>query len=446
MIKTDTLEIFSKVKYILNGYILTLILVAVFFILLYPNIKTFPYSDDWSYVYYLANNIFDWKYILAQHNDHRIPLQKMIHLILLNFSGGDFRILVALNVICISLISIIWISIYRCFYKSSYLELSFPIILLSFGFNTVNWGFNFQFISSVFFLSLVILCWFNYLKYKNFSIIWSYLSLIFLSLCGGNGLIISTCIGSYFIFSLNFHRSIFKIIKFNFFDRLFLFIWLVLIIVLWFNFEGSSATQKSSDDIFIYFNFFIHIVSSYFGVFLSSYPKLVITLAVLILSINLISIIFIYLNTKMIYDRLKIEMLLIVLFATILLLLAITISRAAIQPWFSGLELHYGFLSIPILFIFIIIIRSVIKEVYLLSLLLLFLITYTHNFVWRMNNQLIESKKIVKCHNDILSNKDSFLVAKECIKEFYWMEGLEYEIKLGEGIRILRQMPYFKNQ
>ena len=105
-------------KFITDGNTGVMTAVILFFVLQYPLVKPFPYSDDWIYIPRLITHVtsaFSW--FFALHNDHRIPLQKIMQLGLLKLSGGDFRILIAFNVITVAATSICWIMFSRIIKK-----------------------------------------------------------------------------------------------------------------------------------------------------------------------------------------------------------------------------------------------------------------------------------------------------------------------------------------
>src|SRR5258708_2618059 len=55
--------------------------------------RNLPWREDWDMVPALTGqqpNLLEW--LWAQNNEHRLPLQKVLYLVLLRISGGDFRI------------------------------------------------------------------------------------------------------------------------------------------------------------------------------------------------------------------------------------------------------------------------------------------------------------------------------------------------------------------
>lgn len=71
---------------------------GVFFLLMFPLLKPYPFSDDWSYLEALSGGgALSLKWLFGLHNDHRIPIQKLLHYLLLKLTGGDFRALMLLK-------------------------------------------------------------------------------------------------------------------------------------------------------------------------------------------------------------------------------------------------------------------------------------------------------------------------------------------------------------
>lgn len=436
-------------KLISSGYFATLILTLIFFVFLYPFTKSFPYSDDWSYIYYLTNDSIDLTWIFSQHNDHRIPLQKILHLILLKVSGGDFRILIAFNVLTIAITSIFWIMLSRILLKkSSPSEWIVPLLLLSFGFNNVNWGFSFQFISSLFFLSLTNLLWVKFILVKeNKFIIMTFVSLILMALCGGNGLITSSIIGFGFSVALLYQ------VRFKLSWSLLLSIsaWAFSVVTIWINYHSSSATDKVSSDILPYIHFGLEMIKSYFGIFSArnSIISYIIGMSLLLIAVR--GSFHLFVVNKLVKDiekQLLMLPLLLSLLQTIIMVVAISKSRAGIQPWFSGLELHYGYLVTPIPIIAWIILlmlpRTSYRSFTIIILCLTMAIAYLKNYTWRIGAAYNEYRKGIVVINDIISTKATSDVSKLHIREFYWIEGIEAESSISNGLILLRKTPFWK--
>lgn len=433
---------------VINGRNLAILLLVIFFLLLYPNLKTFPYSDDWSYLSYLSNNdLFNIDYLFSQHNDHRIPLQKILHLMLLKFSGGDFRVLIGLNAFTVFFISLIWISIYKFFNDNCVIETIFPLVAFSYGFNSVNWGFSFQFVSSVFFASLCLLLWLHYLDSKKKVLVSVFISLIALSLSGGNGLILSTILGCYFCIFIFFRdRGVY-------FEKLFLYLkikfiillWFVSILFIWFTLKKSSATMQTSSDLLVYFDFFVHSISAYFGLLLSFYTKSLICLGIVVVVLSCAIFLLLYIRNSNFLLKNRIESIFVFLTSNIVLLLGITISRASFQNWSSGLELHYGFLSIPIIFCFVTLF-SLLRTKKLLYLVLIFsLYSYSFNYSWRMRMQHETNLVLTQCYNLIISKSEpNISLSKKCIGEFNWKSSPDDILDISKKIDKLRLLPFYK--
>mgnify|MGYP000994343395 FL=1 len=255
------------VKYLTDGRTGVLIAALLFFSLLYPLTKPFPYSDDWSYIGFLVNPwSFDTSWLFSLHNDHRIPLQKFFHLVLLNLTGGDFRILIAANVMVIAATSICWVMLSRLILnEQSWSEWLVPGVLLGFGFNTVAWGFSFQFLSGLFFLALANLLWVkSVLTGRDKLGDGAYLALAFCALCGGNGLITSTILGFGFLCAIIFSRGLRSS---SLAARFCLLVWGITVLAIWLGWTSSAATEVQANDQEQYVYFAFGMLKSWLGIF-----------------------------------------------------------------------------------------------------------------------------------------------------------------------------------
>jgi hypothetical protein len=90
------------------------------------------------------------KYLFKLHNDHRIPLQKLIHALMLWATGYDFRSLIALNAVAAGIASVASILAAKNFRGySSWGDLTIPFLIIGFGASWTFIGFNFQFLSGI---------------------------------------------------------------------------------------------------------------------------------------------------------------------------------------------------------------------------------------------------------------------------------------------------------
>lgn len=157
-------------------------------------LQIYPFADEWLMVDPQCQQgpcaLISW--ILEQHADHRIPLQKAIQYALLIVTGYDFRATIVVNMIVASAISILLLLSARNYRgNQSPLDILIPICIFSPMSGYTMWGFHLQFLSSVFFLSIAVFALLRpVLSGRN--IVSAILALLASSLCGLNGLILAT--------------------------------------------------------------------------------------------------------------------------------------------------------------------------------------------------------------------------------------------------------------
>lgn len=111
----------------------------------------FPWSDEWGLVPpAIGVRPLSWTWLWQQHVDHRLPVQKLLQVLLLRASVLDFRVLVFANAALAFLAARFLLASIRSYRgRSEAGDLLVPLILLNPGFTPFVWGFQFQFLSSV---------------------------------------------------------------------------------------------------------------------------------------------------------------------------------------------------------------------------------------------------------------------------------------------------------
>jgi len=160
--------------------------------LFWGGLSIFPYSDEWHFVDVLPNNdawsFIKWMFTL--HGEHLIPLQKILQKSLLAWSGYDFRITVLANMLMVSAACLLILySLFRIRGSHSWFDFIIPILIFSPVAGFSNWGFHFQFSSSVFFFSLALSMLASGVHNRCTLAVFAS---VFLALCGLNGLVLST--------------------------------------------------------------------------------------------------------------------------------------------------------------------------------------------------------------------------------------------------------------
>jgi hypothetical protein len=111
-----------------------------------------PLSEDWHMVPALVRqqpNLLEW--LWAQNNEHRLPLQKAVYLILLKIGGGDFRIGALANALLLAGVCLAMVLTARRLRggRSQLADAFFPLTLLHIGhLENLIWGWAIQFVIS----------------------------------------------------------------------------------------------------------------------------------------------------------------------------------------------------------------------------------------------------------------------------------------------------------
>jgi hypothetical protein len=156
--------------------------------------RNIPLAEDWHLVAPLTGNEPDiLKWLFAQNNEHRIPLPKLVLWGLLKITHGDFRSGMILTIVCMALVAALLIKV---FYKlrgnrNSYADAFFPILLLHLGnWENFYWSWEFTFVLATILLCILITVIVRYKKLMSINdAIIAGICMIFLPLCGANGLL-----------------------------------------------------------------------------------------------------------------------------------------------------------------------------------------------------------------------------------------------------------------
>ena len=154
-----------------------------------------PYFDDWEVVPHLTG---DWRvsaeWIWSQHNEHRVPLPRLILLTLYGLTRADFRAGMYFNVVALAALAFAMIAVARRVRgRTSWTDAFFPVVLLHFGHQeNILWSWQVAFVTSVVLAAialLVIVHSGSRLRFTGAVVAGS--CVILLPLCGANGLIIA---------------------------------------------------------------------------------------------------------------------------------------------------------------------------------------------------------------------------------------------------------------
>jgi hypothetical protein len=173
--------------------------------------RNVPLAEDWDMVPALTEqepNLLEW--LWAQNNEHRLPLQKAVYLVLLKASGGDFRIGMIANTLMLAGLSLAMILTARRLRggRTQLADAFFPLALLHLGhWENMVWGWEIQFV-----ISMVLVCvWLLIIVRERWPLppkiaVTAGLTLVLLPLSGANGLLFTPFVALWLAAGTLVHR------------------------------------------------------------------------------------------------------------------------------------------------------------------------------------------------------------------------------------------------
>ena len=426
-------------------YTILFIFVFIFCAVIIPKSKSFPYSDDWMYVGIAGvgwREFFTW--VLSSHNEHFIPILKIIQFSILELSRFDFRALIALNFFISVSIVLLFLEIVKLIRGRLYLgDAIIPLLLLNSGFNVFAWGFSFQFCFSVFLEVLSVSFYIRgILGYSKIYLYLSNLTLVILSLCGLNGVIVSI------IFS--FLQLIFSFCKMdtqgdNFIGKT-SFITLLISLMICISTFSVADSSGNIHSLSYMIDWTYSLVKSLFcNIAMSAYG---IVYFFIVLSLSVYAILLFanrFSRNLMVTDggdhNLKNKplvylILFIGLISHLLLCVAIALGRSKSGYWPAGMELHYGFLATPLLIYSWLLLSGFASAVVvrIIGSILIFACAFSflQGNIWRKGVVMNEQVKFEEIAVEVRASNDLRATSKKYIKEFYWIED-ENAVQLVEN-------------
>ncbi len=182
-----------------------LIMTLVAFFCLAKYGRNIPMTEDWLLVPPLTGNEPNLaKWLWAQNNEHRIPFPRLVLLMALKISKGDFRVGMLLNITALSALSYAMIRVAQGVRggRTKFADAFFPIVLLHLG-NWENlfwsWQFGFVFPTALVCTVLLVLVSPQNLSAPGAAVI-AGICLMLLPLCGANGLLFLPFLAPWFIY------------------------------------------------------------------------------------------------------------------------------------------------------------------------------------------------------------------------------------------------------
>lgn len=157
-----------------------------------------PFGDEWDLVGGLTYQEPYLKWLWAQHNEHRLPLPKLVYTWLLNLSHFDARAGGLATVSILAGLSMAFVlAARRLRGQTEYADAFFPIAFLNWGhFENYLIGFQVSFAMSIALVSIWLLSALSWSERKQpASIKWMGIALIGLPLCGAHGLVYTPPLG-----------------------------------------------------------------------------------------------------------------------------------------------------------------------------------------------------------------------------------------------------------
>ncbi|WP_157874581.1 hypothetical protein [Streptomyces sp. AcH 505] len=414
--------------------------IFLFFLLrIYPYSNPYPFADDWTYAGVLgtgwANTL---KWVLALHNDHRIPLMKLLQYTTLRATYFDFRSLVLIN-FAIGVIGSISLSeIARNYRGKSHIgDIIIPMVLLNFGTGFMGWGFSAQFLLSVS-SSLVAILFFQRSENSNRARVAATLAMLVCALSGMNGIVLAVSLAACFLL---FYLFVQKQNAACIGPGLVLAL-CALLLVTWTPSAASvSPTQTPSGQLldWIYqFSKSSFIVSASHGGWWRA-----------ALCVGLIStaVSFAAQRTLRSLQREKQSpsefAVYAALAAYITLFFSVVIGRSAHGAWEPGLEMHYGYLAAPIPILSWIVISRFLRGPAALivagSLIVVYAQSFVENTAWRMAHLRSQYAHLEQIGADLRSDAPPAIVTEKDIKFLYHVDTPDVRQQVIGGIEKLRQ-------
>jgi hypothetical protein len=153
-----------------------------------------PFMDEWGCVPFMTDaKPLTFDFLWAQHNEHRMPLNKLAYILLGRWTGGELHVEMAMDVLILSALSAFLILASRRLRgRILFTDAFFPLALLDWGhWETLLMAFLFQFVASTSLVLLILAVIIRRAEPSPNSSLFVGLCLIPLTLLGTNGLIVA---------------------------------------------------------------------------------------------------------------------------------------------------------------------------------------------------------------------------------------------------------------
>jgi hypothetical protein len=415
----------------------------LFFTVFLPAARAFPWSDEWDYLPAVGlKGLSLVRWLFQQHVDHRIPLQKGLHLWLLHLDKYDFRVLLAANYLFAAATAWLGVRIAQLYRGELTIgDLAIPLVALNVGAGFAQWGFGFQFLSSTFFLLVfVALAVAAERQARPDKLAWALTSLLLCALCGLNGLIAATLLTAILcaLFGWELWRRM---------PRRRLLIYSLAAasalecVILWVLWTPSGAARAGTLSVPTTAQFFYGMVASSVVFCPPNQEWWKFALMALLIASGLFWGISAIRKEKL--RSISDIALTGAVAATGLLMLAAAVGRSRYQKWVPGLEAHYGYstLAAPIAAWILVSKRLTHRWRVATGLVLLAVFAYAYQSTWicRWKSVQATGAHIAAVQASIASTRNVKALVESNIADFYFVDDPSVRPKIESGIAILRR-------
>jgi hypothetical protein len=391
-------------------------------------------------------------WLFHQHVDHVIPIQKLMQTSLLRLSGFDFRILRASNLLTACIISFVLIGIAKEIRgRLLFGDLVLVPLMFNFGFGVFNWGFHWQFESSILFFTIAILL-FCY-RLKPFGAVYCFAgscSILFCMFTGLNGLILSTTFS--FCLLLIELVIIYRNRRFEPLSSFIAFLMTLLILIqitIWLNWEPSTASSTTFSLNFSYLlDFLKGLAQAPFGILpRGNYPYYWVVVFSVCLTVYTLNR-FWSANGRTGIKTYSTVVIYAAMGSVLTLIVALAIGRSRYHvSWNVGLAMHYGYLTtlLPYLCWLMVSKNFVAKRMVINVYSVILIACFTHAFFvaakWQLDYVGKNLWKIQETTAAISGQAPSEEVAVRYIDNLYFVKNDHTVSIVKHGIDYLRSEP-----
>lgn len=399
--------------------IVTVSIAGEFFMQILPALRPYAYADDWIYALPLKfTSVQDWvTWAFAQHVDHRIPIQKLSNFLILRAAGFDFRYLVGFNYLLgigITAMLLYVAKAYRGELRAG--DLIIPFAVLQYGVGYSQWGFQFQFVSSVFFMTAFIFLVVRHsVTGRDGYLIGSALALLAASLCGMNGVLFAVVSTGGMLAWLLVPRARPRNVS-----AITVFAAVLLIdIVIWSKWTPTAASSVGGLQIAGFVRYMYSLVPSSMGVFSFQHISWkFLTVAALTIAAAVICVRQLKKRALTLGDF----VLGVGALASLLVMASVAVGRSSQGQWNVVLGMHYGFMSVfmPVCGWLILSKHTPERIGSLVGVLLaaIFYVAFVNNSDWRYevaNSSAAHQREVVKA---MQTGTDAKVLADTYVKDF----------------------------